>query len=89
MSDVSVRSWVEGRIGRDESFLCPFDRRIVRLREVEYIVVRSGRAIGGVEDVEDEVSSLSQFSMRRVPCGCCPHPHETFGHIVGQVESRS
>jgi hypothetical protein len=29
-------------------------------------VVRSGRAIGGVEDVEDEVSSLSQFSMQRV-----------------------
>jgi hypothetical protein len=66
MSDVSVRSWVGGRVGRDEAFLCPFNCRIIRLREIEYIVVRSGRAIGGVGDVEDEVSSLSQFSMRRV-----------------------
>ena len=36
MSDVSVRSWVGASVARDESFLCPFDRRIVRLREIEY-----------------------------------------------------
>jgi hypothetical protein len=58
MSDVSVRSWVGGRVGRDESFLCPVDRKTIRLGEIEHIVVRSGRAIGGVEDVENEVSSL-------------------------------